>query len=1509
MPPVKKFVLNPLPDKFKEENWELEVTLQELRNNLTQQQEAQAKLESDVKKLTRQLHNTQSHSDQYKTESERLQSQLDALKAKHETDVAQARRHAAGLMRDKADLQTAIEKMKVEQGKWQGGLGARGGRFGSPLTPGTVGGREEDSRANEYLTPAMSEDQEADVFGTTGNASRRRAGNAASILDPGLFDEDANENDDDGDPDSPMAMRRRNKFLSPNHPQNEIEALQQRLAHATRQIGTLRGSLNREKLARMRAEGKVVPENAKFDDQGNLVEDDDDEAEVLDEDDEDRTSPRKRTRTLTPHRVGRGGARGRGRGRGRGGLSLMQRLGMASQNPADDDDEGEDVPPVPSIPRDAKRTGHDEDDEESRFFGSSNSGTMHLSDLDSQLRDEQEPSGLESQSINIEISKRTSVEGMDPLFANVLKRVPSTSSTRSFTAGSPLRQSLLRGRGRGASIRGRMRGGVTLRDSAALMMAKDRPSSVASDTQPEVLGEALAGQLSDEGLTGDYSSHRMSLVGLVDDIDQSIQELDEVAEEPKTWSELAMQTDEPEPTIVEVEKIVERIVEVPVEKIVEVPIEKIVEVPVDRIVEKIVEVPVEKIVEKRVEVPVERIVEVDKIVEVEKIVRVEVPVEKIVQVQVEKIVEVEKRVEVPVDRIVEREKIVEVEKLVEVPVDRIVEKIVEVEKRVEVPVEKIVERLVEVERVVEVPVEKIVEVEKFVEVPVEKIVYRDREESPIGRGFPSAGVYADIMGRRSTFTQQDVRSRVSSTSSGDVTIAHRTFLAPAQEDDDDFDDGVETETGAETEAEYHDARQSIMMSTPSGQSTDDFHSVMTISDNDYSSGEDDDHDFDHDETASIKASSYAPSHQRGTSSGSVSSYYPEPLPPREYEDVGVSADYVEPRVPTPEPVIQIVEVERIVEKVVEKIVEVPREVEKIVERIVEVEKEVEKIVEKIVERIAEKEVPVEKIVTVEVEKIVEKVVEVPKIVEVEKVVERIVEVKVPVEVRVPVEKIVEKIVEVEVEKIVEVPVEKIVEVPVEKIVEVTVEKIVEVPVEKIVEVTVEKIVEVLVEKRVEVSVEAPKPQSHEISTQTDEPTSSGPPAPVFIPPPGSVAAAPASPGLFRVGSATKQQFQFIAPPPPGGQSPPKSAGLLPSSSSSTAGAGPLASLFRDPAGNFARSARLSTSDRRQSIESMLSSNAGGEDLAARSRVHSSAGQNAVDKTRPPMMALPPPPKAPPPPGSMAPPPFIPDRRLPSSDGMPPGRPSSPPPPELIQRATTPTLFGAKYRQPGSSMPPLQGGLKQLPSTPSFRSAANNSHGYATNISLSSYAVREREERRGFSTASLTSEHSGIASPRSSISSERNPYTPGRAPVTPSKSTDGTPKPQNSQQPTDPAVIHAITQTMIGEFLYKYTRKTIGKGHGQTRHKRFFWVHPYTKTLYWSSADPGSSNVSESSAKSAYIEGVRSVLDPNPMPPGLHQYSVIISTANREMKITAPTKERHDIWLNVSIFAPTIVSRI
>jgi hypothetical protein len=219
---------------------------------------------------------------------------------------------------------------------------------------------------------------------------------------------------------------------------------------------------------------------------------------------------------------------------------------------------------------------------------------------------------------------------------------------------------------------------------------------------------------------------------------------------------------------------------------------------------------------------------------------------------------------------------------------------------------------------------------------------------------------------------------------------------------------------------------------------------------------------------------------------------------------------------------------------------------------------------------------------------------------------------------------------------------------------------------------------------------------------------------------------------------------------------------------------------------------------------------------------------------------------------MPPPPSIPERRIPtspsSSHDVAPGRPSSPPPAELIQRATTPTfgsLRGSLPRPHGSSLPASAQGLASRPSTHSFRSAA---HPTAASI-----FGRDRDRMKEMSTTSLQSDRS-LGSGRSSMSSD-NHYYPARSR---SRATNAPPTvsgyPQNGEanehpNGTDPAILHAITQTMIGEFLYKYTRRTIGKGYGERRHKRFFWVHPYTRTLYWSDADPGSSNVSESSAKS------------------------------------------------------------
>ena len=115
--------------------------------------------------------------------------------------------------------------------------------------------------------------------------------------------------------------------------------------------------------------------------------------------------------------------------------------------------------------------------------------------------------------------------------------------------------------------------------------------------------------------------------------------------------------------------------------------------------------------------------------------------------------------------------------------------------------------------------------------------------------------------------------------------------------------------------------------------------------------------------------------------------------------------------------------------------------------------------------------------------------------------------------------------------------------------------------------------------------------------------------------------------------------------------------------------------------------------------------------------------------------------------------------------------------------------------------------------------------------------------------------------------------------------------------TDPRMIQAITQTMIGEFLWKYTRKPGRPEMSTTRHRRYFWVHPYTRTLYWSDQDPQSAGRSELKAKSVAIESVRVVSDDNPMPPGLHRKSLEVITPGRKVKFTATTGQRHETWFN------------
>ncbi|CAO3647964.1 unnamed protein product [Mucor hiemalis] len=52
------------------------------------------------------------------------------------------------------------------------------------------------------------------------------------------------------------------------------------------------------------------------------------------------------------------------------------------------------------------------------------------------------------------------------------------------------------------------------------------------------------------------------------------------------------------------------------------------------------------------------------------------------------------------------------------------------------------------------------------------------------------------------------------------------------------------------------------------------------------------------------------------------------------------------------------------------------------------------------------------------------------------------------------------------------------------------------------------------------------------------------------------------------------------------------------------------------------------------------------------------------------------------------------------------------------------------------------------------------------------------------------------------------------------------------------VLPCVMHTMIGEWLFKFTRNKVGHGISNKSHQRFFWLHPYTKTLYWSEHAPG-----------------------------------------------------------------------
>ncbi|KAG0054648.1 hypothetical protein BGZ83_010776, partial [Gryganskiella cystojenkinii] len=117
------------------------------------------------------------------------------------------------------------------------------------------------------------------------------------------------------------------------------------------------------------------------------------------------------------------------------------------------------------------------------------------------------------------------------------------------------------------------------------------------------------------------------------------------------------------------------------------------------------------------------------------------------------------------------------------------------------------------------------------------------------------------------------------------------------------------------------------------------------------------------------------------------------------------------------------------------------------------------------------------------------------------------------------------------------------------------------------------------------------------------------------------------------------------------------------------------------------------------------------------------------------------------------------------------------------------------------------------------------------------------------------------------------------------------------RPTNPTMIQLITQTMIGDYLWKYTRRRMANMMSEKRHRRYVWIHPYNKTMYWSLNNPGAEGAREQKAKSAAILAVFQISDESAVGQGsdAHNLSLLIQTTSRNIKLTAPNREKHELW--------------
>ncbi|RCI03389.1 hypothetical protein CU098_000520, partial [Rhizopus stolonifer] len=223
--------------------------------------------------------------------------------------------------------------------------------------------------------------------------------------------------------------------------------------------------------------------------------------------------------------------------------------------------------------------------------------------------------------------------------------------------------------------------------------------------------------------------------------------------------------------------------------------------------------------------------------------------------------------------------------------------------------------------------------------------------------------------------------------------------------------------------------------------------------------------------------------------------------------------------------------------------------------------------------------------------------------------------------------------------------------------------------------------------------------------------------------------------------------------------------------------------------------------------------------------------------------------------------------------------------------STPTNTGRKLRL-SSSVSSLRIGSSKKDSQKNARPSTDSTHSFGSFriLDSSKYQSHRLQSKSSISLRELSNKQHSTTSVSTMSSGEDQ--TPNSSQIHAPMNSDETFSGFPSAGGTDMYVISAITQTMIGEWMSKHTRRYVGGGISEKKHQRYFWVHPYTKILYWSPEKPGAEG-NQVKTKSAYIESLSVI--PSHDNSGASPVSLLIHTPKRDLKITATSLERHDLW--------------